>query len=268
MKRRRTAGRRKPDNESGKNLRKTHSSSRVTSGYNLGCRSEFLSPPCLFPAWSTRDRENRGDWKTRAALLRSSGQDPPPQPRLLEKQRRRWGRKGGGRWRRGGSRRGKGGGAEPTTRRPDSDVDRRCCGPSARRRGLGSSPPAAHARGAQAVRRHWEGLLPLGSPARALSCGGSAGRGAGLRRGRGGEAVSGAGDDDAEAAAAQGGAMAMPTSDAATATVEVSPPAACGRRRRRGSEGSAAHPRRALPPAEINLDLPGGARVQRKRRRG
>ena len=76
--RRRTAGRRKPDNESGKNLRKTHSSNRVTSGYNLGCRSEFLSPPCLFPAWSTRDRENRGDWKTRAALLRSSGQDPPP----------------------------------------------------------------------------------------------------------------------------------------------------------------------------------------------
>ena len=76
------------------------------------------------------------------------------------------------------------------------------------------------------------------------------------------------GDDDAEAAAAQGRAMAMPTSDAATVTVEVSPPAACGRRRRRGSEGSAAHPRRALPPAEINLDLPGGARVQRKRRRG
>ena len=230
----------------------------MTSGYNLGCRSEFLSPPCLFPAWSTRDRENRGDWKTRAALLRSSGQDPPPQPRLLEKQRRHWGRKdGGGRQCRGWSRRGKGGGAEPTTRRPDSDVDRRCCGPSARRRGLGSSPPAAHARGAQAVRRHWEGLLPLGSRARALSCGsGGAGRGAGLRRGRGGEAVSGAGDDDAEAAAAQGGAMAMPTSDAATATVEDSPPAACGRRRRRGSEGSAAHPRRALPPAEI--DLPGG----------
>jgi hypothetical protein len=79
--------------------------------------------------------------------------------------------------------------------------------------------------------------------------------------------VSGAGDDDAEAAAAQCGAMAMPTSDATTA-VEVSPPAACGRQRRRGSEGSAAHPRRALPPAEINLDLPGGARVQRKRRRG
>ena len=140
--------------------KKSHSSSRVTSGYNLGCRSEFLSPPCLFPAWSTRDRENRGDWKTRAALLRSSGQDPPPQPRLLEKQRRRWGRKGGGRWRRGGSRRGKGGGAEPTTRRPDSDVNRRCCGPSARWRGLGSSPPAAHARGAQAVRQHWEGLPP------------------------------------------------------------------------------------------------------------
>ena len=186
--RRRTAGRRKPDNESGKNLRKTHSSNRVTSGYNLGCRSEFLSPPCLFPAWSTRDRENRGDWKTRAALLRSSGQDLPPQPRLLEKQRRRWGRKGGGRWRRGGSRRGKGGGAEPTTRRPDSDVDRRCCGPSARRRGLGSSPPAAHARGAQAVRRHWEGLLPLGSRARALSCGGG-GAGSGgwpeVRKGRG-----------------------------------------------------------------------------------
>ena len=62
--------------------------------------------------------------------------------------------------------------------------------------------------------------------------------------------------------------MAMPTSDAATATVEVSPPAACGRRRRRGSEGSEAHPRRALPPEEINLDLPGGARVQRKRQRG
>ena len=80
--------------------------------------------------------------------------------------------------------------------------------------------------------------------------------------------MSGAGDDDAEAAAAQGEAMAMSTSDAATATVEVSPPAACGRQRRRGSEGSAAHPRRALPPAEINLDLPGGARVQRKRRRG
>ena len=57
--RRRTAGRRKPNNESGKNLRKTHSSSRVTSGYNLGCRSEFLSPPCLFPAWSTRDRKQR-----------------------------------------------------------------------------------------------------------------------------------------------------------------------------------------------------------------
>ena len=43
----------------------------------------------------------------------------------------------------------------------------------------------------------------------------------------------------------------------------------CARRqRRRGSEGSAAHPRRAVPPAEINLDLPGGAQVQRKRRRG
>jgi hypothetical protein len=233
----------------------------VTSGYNLGCRSEFLSRPCLFPAWSTWDREKRGDWKPRAALLRSPGQDPSPQPRLLEKQRRRWGRKGVGRWRKGGRRRGKGGRAEPTTRRPDSDVDRRCCGPSARRRGLGSSPPAAHARGAQAVRRHWEGPLPLGSRARALSCGGGgAGRGAGLRRGGGGEAVSGAGDDDAEAVAAQGGAMVMPTSDATTATVEDSPPAACGRRRRRGSEGSTTHPRRALPPAEI--DLPeGGATV-------
>jgi len=177
----------------------------VTSGYNLGCRSEFLSPPCLFPAWSTRDRENRGDWKTRAALLRSSGQDPPPQPRLLEKQRRRWGRKGGGRWRRGGSWRGKGGGAEPTTRRPDSDVDRRCCGPSARRRGLGSSPPAAHARGAQAVRRHWEGLLPLGSTRGGGAGGcwhearkgrGSHERGRGRRRRGGGGPRRGHGDAD------------------------------------------------------------------------
>jgi len=33
-------------------------------------------------------------------------------------------------------------------------------------------------------------------------------------------------------------------------------PAACRRRQRHGSKGSAAHPRRALPPAEI--DLPGG----------
>ena len=84
------------------------------------------------------------------------------------------------------------------------------------------------------------------------------GRRASLRHGSGGEAMSGAGDDDAEAAAAQGGAMAMTTCDTATTTVEVSPLAACGRRRRRGSEGSATHPRRVLPPAEINLDLPGG----------
>ena len=84
------------------------------------------------------------------------------------------------------------------------DASRRCCGPSARRRGLGS--PRTRAR--CAVRA-------------AVALGG----GAGPRHGRGGEALSGAGDDDAEEAAAQGGAMAMPTSDAATATVEVSPPA-------------------------------------------
>ena len=187
----------------------------------------------------------------------TAGQDPPPQPRLLEKQRRlgEERRRRPTAQRREPAREGRWGGVHdavarqrcrpamlrpvrPTARSwllPSSRARARCAG---RASALGGAPPPRQLRTCAVVRqrRRWEG--------------------AGLRRGRGGEAVSGAGDDDAEAVAAQCGAMVMPTSDAATATVEDSPPAACGRRRRRGSEGSATHPRRALPPAEI--DLPGG----------
>ena len=83
---------------------------------------------------------------------------------------------------------------------------------------------SAMLRSARPTARSW---LPSHTRAVRSSCSGGAGRGAGPRHGRGGEALSGAGDDDAEEAAAQGGAMAMPTSDAATVTVVVIPPAAC-----------------------------------------
>jgi hypothetical protein len=117
-----------------------------------------------------------------------------------------------------------------------------------------------------------EGLLPLGGRARALCVGraatatrwGEVDR----RYGSDGKGRCNAGDDDEEVAADQGGAVATPMNSASTTIgrgiafcLSVTTMAV-------RIDGSAVHPRRALPSAEIDLDLPGGMQEQQKWRRG